>query len=77
MATSLHGGPTNQLDLLIRAGKARSQHACMRGEGGRVLQAGGCGEHARPALALCTDEWQAWEGAHGVMEDTLGSDHLG
>lgn len=41
MATSLHEGPTNQLDLLIRAGKDRELSSCASEQRERGCREGG------------------------------------
>lgn len=78
MATSLHEGSTNQLDLLIRAGKASPGRACMHaieGRGVAGLRAAPASMHGHPRPCVQDTGWDGMElrtlCLQGAMEATL------
>jgi hypothetical protein len=69
MATSLHEGPTNQLDLLIRAGKDRELSSGASGKQERGCTEGGVPPLARSVLgARCPPQALGGRGEGGVNE---------
>lgn len=69
MATSLHEGPTNQLDLLIRAGKHRGTFLrCIRAAGEGAPGGRGASPGAVSARVRCPSPAAGWPRRGGVNE---------
>lgn len=72
MATSLHEGPTNQLDLLIRAGKDRELFSCASVQQERGCTEGGVTPLWRSVQGVqCPPQSPGRPGERGVVNEVM------